>query len=52
MIGNFEVTIHFGILHLLEKWHHFVNPKTFLCFRVKGRVRIRVRNGVSGNTFL
>jgi len=22
-------------LHLLEKWRHFVSPKTLLCFRVR-----------------
>jgi len=26
---------------LLEKWRHFVSPKTLLCFRVRIRVRVR-----------
>jgi len=25
--------------HFLEKWRHFVNPKTLLCFSVRVRVR-------------
>jgi len=28
----------------------FISPKTLLCFRI--RVRVRIRAGVSGNTFL
>jgi len=36
----FTVSVHF-----LEKWRHFVSSKALLCFRV------RVRAGVSGNTF-
>jgi len=28
-------------VHLLEKWRHFVSPKTFLRFRVRVRVRVR-----------
>jgi len=30
------------IVHLLEKWRHFVSPKTLLCFRVRG-IRFRVK---------
>jgi len=30
-------------VHYLEKWRHFVSPKTLLCFKVRARV--------SGNTF-
>jgi len=25
-------------VHFYEKWHHFVTPKTLLCFRVRVRV--------------
>jgi len=29
-------------VHLIEKWRHFVSPKTLLRFRVSVRVRFRV----------
>jgi len=40
-------------VHLIEKWCHFVSPKTLLRFRrrVSVRLTVRVRAGVSVNTF-